>query len=142
MLVSAGVIPLFLVAQQAAGTPSRQWTMADSVKVVALIGGLIVLVLILGAILLGVRRRMLAAGSSRDAAGQMMEELRRMRSRGGMTPEEYDAARSAATRRLTANQPQAPTAPARRAPPARPGELRAQPGFDLTGDPLPPADAG
>jgi hypothetical protein len=127
-------------------SPPRQWTLQDSINLVILIALIIVGLLILGVVLITARRRLLSKDvqTVMGSAGSLLDELRRMRNRGQITAEEYDAARLAATSRVAGGKPgppgterQAPTGAkvAPRSPAA--GEVVAPPGFDLTGAPLP-----
>lgn len=119
-----------------------------SVQVLIWVGALIVAVLILGIIILLIRRKLFTKDT--DTAAGMLADLRRMHKAGELTTAEYDAARKALTARFAANVPDrpAPDRPSRDRPhaehpqrpaaaPSDPGELRAKPGFDLTGAPLP-----
>lgn len=109
---------------------------STSVDVLLWVGALIVAVLILGIVILIIRKRLFTRDS--DAAAGLLNDLRRMHKTGELTTEEYDAARKALTSRVASRMP-APATPPRpaRANPAPPAELRAKPGFDLTGAPLP-----
>ena len=91
------------------------------------------------------RRRVLGADAGGPEA-RMLEELRAMRDRGELSPDEFDAARRAALRGpAKAREPgpaQGTDARPAGVPPARresTSERVARPGFDLTGAPLPPA---
>lgn len=102
---------------------------------------LIVAVLFLGALILVVRKRMLAKDSA--AADNWIGDLRQMHKRGELSTEEYEAARRALTARFAGGAGAPAAAPSQRsarphAPRDEAGELRAKPGFDLTGAPLPP----
>lgn len=121
---------------------------ASSVDVIIWVGALILAVLLLGIVILLLRKRLFARDAD-DASG-MLSELRRMHKSGELSTQEYDAARKALTVRVAGrtSAPQ-PAKPERQQPdPHRPGpdgELRAKPGFDLTGAPLPtpsPNDRG
>lgn len=91
------------------------------------------------------RRRVLAEDAG-GARARMLEQLRSMRDRGELTPEEFDAARRAAispsvgrpgekARKPGTGNTASPTPRAK--PAAESGPRVAQPGFDLTGAPLP-----
>ncbi len=117
---------------------------ATSVDVLIWVGALIVAVLLLGIVILLLRKRLF--GKDVDEASDMLNELRRMHKSGEMSTQEYDAARKALTARFAsrsttstaaAESAKPRPAPSRAAPPAQPGEIRAKPGFDLTGAPLP-----
>lgn len=64
------------------------------------IGVLIVVVVIGGLVLVHMQKRLLKPPTSGPGAAGLMEDLRRMRDTGAMTPEEYDAARKAMARKL------------------------------------------
>jgi len=121
---------------------------ASSVDVIIWVGALILAVLVLGIVILLLRKSLFARDAD-DASG-MLSELRRMHKSGELSTQEYDAARKALTVRVAgrtspANPSETQT---KRTEPPRPapgGELRAKPGFDLTGAPLPspaPKDRG
>ena len=116
-----------------------------SVEVLMWVGALIVAVLILGIIILLIRRKLFTRDES--SATGVLDELRRMHNTGQMTTAEYEAARKSFTARIAAKMPDSPAPRRAAAAPARQpetGELRARPGFDLTGAPLPqpPAKPG
>lgn len=113
----------------------------DVARYAVILGIVIVLVIGAGIVLYLVRGRLF--GDRRDGvdAGGMLESLRAMRDRGEISAEEFRAARgrlladatgdSGGTGRVADN-------PNRTRPQVRDGgELRAAPGFDLTGEPLP-----
>jgi hypothetical protein len=92
-----------------------------------LLGGLIVAVVILGLVMIKVRGATLGkAGTAVEQEG-LLAGLRRLRDRGEISPEEYDAARRSMVSRAAGTKP-----------PPKPGGQVARPGFDLTGEPLPP----
>ncbi len=121
-------------------TPKPNSGASTSVDVLVWVGALIVAVLILGIAILLIRKRLLAKDA--EQVSSMLGELRRMHKSGELTTAEYDAARKALTINV-ANRivppKSAKTAPEKPAPSRRtaPGEVRARPGFDLTGAPLP-----
>ncbi|MFG0327138.1 MAG: SHOCT domain-containing protein [Phycisphaerales bacterium JB037] len=134
-LWTAGNLPA-----QASGSGAPSW-----VGVLIWSAVLIVLVTVGGLVLLAIRRRLFGSHESTHDAGLVMEELRRMRDRGEISDEEFRATRSAMIERDWGGAPAGDAAP-----PARPvasprprvdeaeeGDLRARPGFDLTGEPLP-----
>ncbi|GAB4385607.1 MAG: hypothetical protein Kow0022_12150 [Phycisphaerales bacterium] len=95
------------------------------------LGVLIVIVVAMGFFILLVRKRML--GSDRElGAGSLLGDLKQMRDAGNISQAEYDYLRKSIAARAAGQEP-----PPRPAEPAAP-ELRARPGFDLTGEPLPP----
>lgn len=95
------------------------------------LGVLIVVVVAMGFFILLVRKRML--GSDRDlGAGSLLGDLKQMRDAGDISQAEYDYLRKSIAARAAGQEP--PPRPAELAAP----ELRATPGFDLTGEPLPP----
>lgn len=111
------------------------------------IGVLIVVVVIAGIGLLVLRSRLHETdGGGGSGAGGMLETLRAMRDRGEMSEEEYRSAQAALVAKASAEKGEnhgadlgSAEAPARaRTRPPMPGELRAPPGYDLTGEPLPP----
>ncbi len=112
---------------------------------VILIGAVIVLVMIAGVMLYLVRERLLG-GDAEDSPGPggILESMRGMRDRGEISEEEYRAAQAAIVAKASATEVIGPES--RRATPSKTqvfvenvGELRAAPGFDLTGERLPPA---
>lgn len=107
--------------------------------------GLGVLVAVLATLaVLAIRRRILTRDSSVAGQNRLLDDLRAMRNRGDISPEEFDRARHLIASRLAgAPNPGAPAGPRPRpATPAEPGALRARPGFDLTGAPLPAPEPG
>ncbi len=118
---------LLLVAARARSvTPVLLWVSA-----------LILLVLALGLIILFMRRRLLSKDAGEADAG-LMDELRSLRDQGRISPEEYDAARKRMVAGFAGRKSPLPAAKPAPAPAPSPGEVRARPGFDLTGAPLPP----
>jgi hypothetical protein len=111
------------------------------------VGVLIVVVIVAGLVLVALRARLNGADEQGEmGAGGMLETMRAMRDRGEISEEEYRTAQAALVARAGrergensgADQAGGP-GPARartRAP--SPGELVARPGYDLTGEPLPP----
>jgi uncharacterized membrane protein len=145
MSIHTGAIPHILsVGANAAGAAQGQ----DIGPVLLTVGALIVVVLALGIVLFVVRDRFLGDGTGEDIdPGGVLESLRAMRDRGEVSEEEYRTAQAALVAKISrpnAENPGAdPAGPARaRTRAALPGELRAEPGFDLTGAPLPPAVRG
>jgi len=99
------------------------------------IGVCLVLLLAASIAVLWYRAKVLGRDQAADQGG-LLHELRQMRDRGELSPEEYDAARHAmATRAVGKHVPAPKPSPATKA--AATSELVAKPGFDLTGQPLP-----
>lgn len=100
------------------------------------IGVMILVVMGLGVAIYVLRGRLFGdSGSTGTDAGTVLETLRAMRDRGEMPEDEYRAAQAALVAKAAAVRK--PAAPVRQTKPPPPGERRAQPGFDLTGAPLP-----
>ncbi len=114
---------LMLLAQSSA---TRQLT-----PMLTQLGLLIGLVIFTGLIVLVVRKWMFAQGDE-AAPGSMFDDLRRMRQSGEISEVEYDYLRKCIANKAAGKDP--PPRP----PELAPTELRARPGFDLTGQPLPP----
>lgn len=146
---------------------------AQSWSIVGWVVALIALTLILGWSVLKLRRMLFPERPSAEDHAGLIEELRRMRQRGQLSPEEFDAAKrkwsesvkaaalagpagagsakspsagrspAAGVPRSTGSVPPHATAtgPGPRAVESG-GVLRARPGFDLTGAPLPPESQG
>lgn len=115
------------------------------------IGVLIAVVVLAGVVLMVLRAKLNADDEAGDlGAGGMLETMRGMRDRGEISEEEYRTAQAALVAKASGERgensgadqggSQAP-ARARTRPPAA-GELRAEPGYDLTGEPLPPPVRG
>ncbi len=113
------------------------------------VGAMIVLVTVAGVVLYIIRGRLFAPSGTKDVnPGGVLETMRAMRDRGEVSEEEYRAAQAAIVAKATAKKADSGG--------ARPGsnptknrttagahdELRARPGFDLTGEPLPPGFQG
>ena len=114
------------------------------------LGVLLAAVLVGGFGLLIIRRRLLDADADGASMGFDLRSLRQMRDRGEISAEEFEVARAGiigamsgdknATVARTAPEPTPNRAPR---PTPRTGETRrAEPGFDLTGEPLPDFDDG
>ena len=128
-------MPLTRLLAQIAGSSRGS---SDSVTVVMWAGILIVAVVGGGFIVMAIRRGLFAndGSTSSGESGLMLDGLRRMRKRGEISDEEYEAARDALTSGLTGKR--LLNLPPRPAPSAKPPDaLVAPPGFDLTGAPLP-----
>lgn len=107
-----------------------QTSASPSISALAWVGLLLILVVIgVGALGL-LRRRLLGDSGPPGGAPLTLHDLRQAHARGDMTDDEFEAARSAILGAAGAS-PRDPTS----------GELRAQPGYDLTGAPLPTRDS-
>lgn len=95
------------------------------------LGLLIGLVVLTGLIVLLVRKWVFSQGDE-AAPGSMFDDLRRMRESGEISEVEYDYLRKCIANKAAGKDP--PPRP----PELAPTELRARPGYDLTGQPLPP----
>lgn len=125
---------------------------AKTVDVLIWVAVLILCVIGLGLAILAMRRRLLSRDADSDFQSGILDSLRAMRDEGRLTQEEYDAARRRMTARFAGKAERPAPSPAlgpavpdpgtsglqRR--PLPPDELRAPPGFDLTGRPLPRPD--
>lgn len=112
----------------------------DLTPFLTVIGAVILLVIAAGIVILVLRRKLFAGDDNAEVgAGGVLETMRDMWRRGEITEDEYRAAQAAIVAKTTGGAPKPvnPSRPqTRHAPPA---ELRAKPGFDLTGAPLPPS---
>lgn len=95
------------------------------------LGLLIGLVVFAGLILLLVRKWMFSQ-SEESASGSMFDDLRRLLEAGEISQVEYDYLRKCIANKAAGKDP--PPRP----PELASTELRARPGYDLTGAPLPP----
>lgn len=93
---------------------------SPQVGVVVWVGVLIVLLVGAGLGVLWFRRKLLSRQDDPGSQGSLMEDLRRMRDRGQLSKEEFDAARRAMTRRL-AGELKGPAGPKGRTRPGPPG---------------------
>lgn len=66
---------------------------ARTTQLVVAIAALIAAVLLLGLIIMVMRKRLLARDNAADAGRSFMEDLRHMRDRGDITQDEFDATR-------------------------------------------------
>lgn len=83
------------------------------------VGVLIVAVVIAGVVLIIVRARVLKKGGDEAQAG-LLDDLREMRNRGEISPEEFDAAKASIAARLSGKrEPGTGAPPQKRAGPAR-----------------------
>lgn len=102
-------------------------------QVLLLLGMLMAVVALSAGVLVLLRGRLLgASGKQQD---QWLETLRKLRERGELSDGEYRATRAAAVGQLAPKRDR----PRPERPPPRPDptERVAEPGFDLTGEPLP-----
>ncbi len=112
------------------------------VPFLAWLGVAIAILAVAGVVLLLYRRKVLAKDAGRDEQAGLMDNLRAMRDRGELSPDEYDAAKRAMVARFSGPTSGASPRPVRK--PAAGDARVAPPGVDLTGAPLPrpPSDAG
>lgn len=96
------------------------------------LGVLIVAVIVAGVVVLVMRRR-LFGGGGQEESGTMLEELRRMRDAGEISPMEFEEIRATMIAKATGKDPD----DIRREFTRRAGGKVAEPGYDLTGAPLP-----
>ena len=100
------------------------------------LGALILATLVLGVIVLAMRRKILGSDDRESTHGSMLDELRAMRERGEISQAEYDHTRKTIAARAAGREP--PERPKTAPPPEAPdGTVAARPGYDLTGEPLP-----
>lgn len=76
---------------------------ADASSLITWIGALIGVIILATAVLLFIRSRMSAHTQYQDQTGTIMDEFRRMRDDGRLTPEEYEATRARLKDRLAAS---------------------------------------
>lgn len=129
----------------AQGTPVP--TAQDVGGVLGWLGLVIVLVVLGGIGLVVYRRRVLAQDDdARSGRGLLLDDLRTMRDRGQISPEEFETAKRSMVAHVNRTAPPAPPSPVPSAPrrPSPSSGLQAPPGYDLTGSPLPggPGAAG
>jgi len=105
-------------------------------RTLIVIGLLIVLVVIGGLIAAWLRRRYLEPDQPPAPGALSLQDLRSLHAQGRLSDEEYESLRAAALREHAdpGTTHGTPTPPAS---PVRDGALRARPGFDLSGEPLP-----
>lgn len=102
--------------------------------VLAVIGMVIGIVVVAGVVILLIRKRLFAEGLDEVVSGSIFEDLRRMRDEGDISIEEYDYLRQCVAAKVAGHEP-----PPRPAGLVEEGvELRAKPGYDLTGASIPP----
>ncbi|MBX3364571.1 MAG: SHOCT domain-containing protein [Phycisphaeraceae bacterium] len=102
------------------------------VEVLFWVGLLIGLTIIGGMLIAAVRKRYANWSETGDDRAEMLEELRRLRKRGELTPEQYEVSRDSL---LGRGRPRA--RPVIKGEIHEDGSILARPGFDLTGSPLP-----
>lgn len=107
MRAAAVLLAASAPAWAGAGQPG---TAAGVTRILLPIGGLIILTILGGLGVMAVRRRMLAKDSPASDQGGLLDDLRRMRSSGQISQEEFDAARKSIAARL-AGKPSAPKRP-------------------------------
>lgn len=104
---------MLTLAQQA--TPK-----GDIMPALLWLGVLIVATVVLGLVVLAVRKRVLANSSDVAHEAGLMDSLRAMRDRGEMTNEEFEATRRAMIERVRANLSTQGVSPKPNAPPPTP----------------------
>jgi len=102
-------------------------------KMLPWLGALLVVALVSGVLILYLRHRMLGPDDQGQGSRGFLEELKAMRDRGDLTPDEYEQARITMIARATGKDPQRLRDDAIR----KAGGRVAEPGYDLTGRPLP-----
>jgi len=115
------------------GTIAQQVSRQDLNRFLVTIAVLIGVVLVAGFVLVLVRKRFLNAGDEHVMAGSIFDDLRRMRDAGEVSEVEYEYLRRCIAAKAAGKEP--PPMPEEL---ASERELRAKPGFDLTGAPIPP----
>lgn len=113
-----------MMAQSSGAGPVLVWS---GVLVIAVVAGAIVV--------LWARRSLLSDREPGGAGGLSLHELRQLRARGELTEAEFEAAKAV----VIGSSGRAAGPPDRPQRGGTPGERRAAPGFDLTGEPLPPS---
>ena len=91
--------PMEILAQTPRTSPSQ---------IFFVVGLLIGAAVVLGLVILLVRRKMLGRESSSAEQVGLMDQLRRLRDSGEITPEEFDAARKSMVARMTQGTPKPP----------------------------------
>jgi hypothetical protein len=123
----------------------------NSWQIVLWVVVLIALTAILGWVILALRKRLLEQAAADDDHAGLVEQMRRLKSTGQISQAEFDAAKKKwalqVQAQLRSSDPSGKAQPKpgekgtgnrqRQAAPS-PGAARARPGFDLTGEPLPP----
>lgn len=91
--------PMETLAQSARSSPSQ---------IFFVVGLLIGAAVVLGLVILLVRRKMLGRESAGAEQAGLMDQLRHLRDSGEITPEEFDAARKSMVARMTRDTPKPP----------------------------------
>ncbi|MEC9374037.1 MAG: hypothetical protein VYC34_09340 [Planctomycetota bacterium] len=106
------------------------------------VGVLLIVALVAGGGLMWLRRRIFRGDSGGAGAPFLLEDLRNMRGGEGLSAEEYEALRRAVVREASGGDGGEKSSGGGSASASDEG-LRARPGYDLTGAPLPqPPDTG
>ena len=125
-------IQAMTLGQSGRGVPTDLWLW---------VGALIVASLVFGVVVLAMRRRLLSASDVSASPGSMLNDLRAMLERGEISRAEYDHTRATIAARAAGRQPP-PRPDTQRGPEAPDGSIAARPGYDLTGERLPPRRSG
>lgn len=100
------------------------------------VGLMMALVIVATGILMAYRRRVLSNDDESANSSRLLVELRAMRNRGEISIEEFDIARASVVTQLSgAEHPKKQPVSAKQVP--KQDTKVAEPGFDLTGEPLP-----
>ena len=115
-------------------TTTAQSAQLDTVEVLLIVGALIVLLMIGGSVIMIYRRKILADDRAAPQHSSILDELRASLDSGKMTPDEYERARRTVVDRARGAEPvrREPVSPE-----LQRWDRTAEPGVDLTGDPLP-----
>ncbi len=122
-----------ILLAQSRGNIGEVWVWVTVLLVVVVLGGLLVVM---------VRKRAHGDDSDRPALGLSLADLRQMKADGRLSEEEFERAKAMVIGQLGGKVGDAPTERTRVQGRIVDGELRARPGFDLTGQPLPGFEAG
>jgi hypothetical protein len=119
-----------------------QQSQPDPIPVIIAVAALIVAVVIAGLAVMHIRGRLLRKHDDRSSTESWLDELRAMHRRGEVSDAEFQAARASLLAKVTgAPVPTSGSKPAAQPAPkqthAGSSHLVAEPGFDLTGAPLP-----
>lgn len=110
---AAAITLLVAAAPLLAAPPGQAGTAAGLTRILIPVAGLIVVAVLGGLGVMAVRRRMLAKDTAAADQGGLLDDLRKMRDRGQITPDEFDAARKSIAAKLAGR----PVATARPKPP-------------------------